>query len=73
MPLFKEMVTRIRSGAALASNLQEAAERFKESSLAQELFGKEFVDHFANTRIWEWRQAQEAVTDWELKRYFEII
>jgi glutamine synthetase len=25
------------------------------------------------TREWEWRQFQDAVTDWELKRYFEII
>ena len=24
-------------------------------------------------RDWEWRQWQDAVTDWELKRYFEII
>ena len=32
-----------------------------------------FVDHFAATREWEHRQWQDAVTDWELKRYFEII
>jgi len=31
------------------------------------------VSHFVQTRDWEWRQAQQAVTDWELKRYFEII
>ena len=37
------------------------------------LLGAEFVDHFAKTREWEWRQFQDAVTDWELKRYFEII
>ena len=30
-------------------------------------------DHLVRTRDWEWRQAQLAVTDWELKRYFEII
>ena len=32
-----------------------------------------FVEHFAATREWEHRQWQDAVTDWELKRYFEII
>ena len=33
----------------------------------------ESVDPFAATREWEWRQWQDAVTDWELRRYFEII
>ena len=27
----------------------------------------------SRTREWEWRQSLDAVTDWELKRYFEII
>jgi glutamine synthetase len=45
----------------------------KTSKLAEELFGKEFVQHFVQTREWEWRQFSKVVTDWELKRYFEII
>jgi glutamine synthetase len=45
----------------------------KISPLAKELFGDEFVDHFVGTREWECRQYAKAVTDWELKRYFEII
>jgi glutamine synthetase len=32
-----------------------------------------FVAHFTGTREWEWRQFSKVVTDWELKRYFEII
>jgi glutamine synthetase len=43
------------------------------STVAKQLFGDAFVDHFTRTREWEWRQFQNAVTDWELKRYFEII
>ena len=35
--------------------------------------GDTFVDHFAATREWDWRQWLDGVTDWELKRYFEII
>ena len=31
------------------------------------------LDHYAATRDWEWRQWLDGVTDWELKRYFEII
>ena len=46
---------------------------FQASELARDWFGDLFVDHFAATREWEWRQWQDAVTDWELKRYFEII
>jgi glutamine synthetase len=42
-------------------------------ALAREILGDEFVDHFAATREWEWRQFQDAVTDWELRRYFEVI
>jgi glutamine synthetase len=57
----------------LPRNLHEAAERFAASKLARDLFGAAFVDHFAATREWEWRRFQDAVTDWELRRYFEII
>ena len=34
---------------------------------------QEFIEHFAATREWEWRQFSKVVTDWELKRYLEII
>ncbi|HEY4186590.1 MAG TPA: glutamine synthetase family protein [Polyangia bacterium] len=57
----------------LPRNLAEATERFDGSAIARELFGDAFVDHFATSRRWEWRQYGKAVTDWERKRYFEII
>ncbi len=60
-------------GEKLPTNLYEAALKFKNSELARELFGDFFVEHFAQSRLWEWRQFQESITDWELKRYFEII
>ena len=53
--------------------LIETTRNFKNSKLARDWFGDDFVDHFAATREWEWRQSLDAVTDWELKRYFEII
>lgn len=58
---------------SLAGNLQKSTGMMRDSSLAEELFGKEFVDHFCATREWEWRQFSRQVTDWELRRYFEII
>ena len=54
-------------------SLIETTRIFQASELARDWFGDLFVDHFAATREWEWRQWQDAVTDWELKRYFEII
>jgi len=57
----------------LPHDLQEATAIMKKSELAEELFGADFVDHFVRTREWEWQQYSQAVTDWELKRYFEVI
>lgn len=57
----------------LPTSLLEATGKMHESRIARELFGDEFVDHFVSTRIWECRQFAPVVTDWELKRYFEII
>ncbi|MCB6182881.1 glutamine synthetase [Leeia sp. TBRC 13508] len=57
----------------LPNTLWEAAQRFKGSEAARILFGDAFVEHFAATREWEEREFRRHVTDWELKRYFEII
>jgi glutamine synthetase len=54
-------------------SLLETTKNFRASDIARDWFGDTFVDHFAATREWEHRQWQDAVTDWELKRYFEII
>ena len=62
-----------RSNGILPGNLWEATQAMKQSPLAAELFGDGFVDHFTRTREWEWRQFAKVVTDWELKRYMEII
>jgi len=53
--------------------LMETTKIFRQSAVARDWLGEEFVDHFAATRDWEWRQWLDGVTDWELKRYFEII
>jgi glutamine synthetase len=64
---------RDESATRLPSTLHDAATRLAESRIARELFGEPFVEHFANTRLWEWRQSQAAVSSWEIERYFEII
>lgn len=57
----------------LPASLNEATALMKTSAIATELFGKAFTDHFIRTREWEWGQFMKKVTDWELKRYFEIV
>ncbi|MEI7514340.1 MAG: glutamine synthetase family protein [Betaproteobacteria bacterium] len=53
--------------------LVETNRIFERSAIARDWLGDGFVDHFAATRDWEWRQWLDGVTDWEMKRYFEII
>ncbi|HEX2676056.1 MAG TPA: glutamine synthetase family protein [Polyangiales bacterium] len=57
----------------LPRSLDEATDRLAASKIAPEILGKEFVEHFVASRRWEWRQFLDAVTDFELKRYFEVI
>ena len=62
-----------KSNGFLPANLLEASLKMRNSQLANELFGEGFTDHFTNTRIWEWKEYMKSISDWELKRYFEII
>jgi hypothetical protein len=69
----------VRNHKALADverafrSLIETTRIFLCSEIARDGLGHDRVDHFAATREREWRQWQDAVKDWELKRYFEII
>ena len=55
------------------TNLSEAAKRLRASRAAESLFGRTFIEHFASTREWEDIEYRRQVTDWQLRRYFEII
>ncbi len=62
------------TGIRLAKSLKEATERFAaKGSVAREVLGDEFVEHFEGTREHEMRLWDEAVTDWEVRRYIEIV
>jgi glutamine synthetase len=58
---------------SLPRTLFDAARKLKRSEVAKELFGQEFVQHYAASREWEEREFRKHVSDWELERYFEII
>ena len=64
-------------------SLREASDVFKSSEAAKEVFGTQFVNHFSMSRDWENSQYENQrklfeknsaeISQWELKRYFEII
>ncbi|MBD1391981.1 glutamine synthetase family protein [Mucilaginibacter glaciei] len=62
-----------KTNGSLHTNLFDASTAMQNSAVAKELFGDGFVEHFTQTRLWEHRQYAKSVSDWELKRYFEII
>ncbi|KAI6099903.1 hypothetical protein EDD16DRAFT_1697328 [Pisolithus croceorrhizus] len=44
----------------------------RSGSVAREVFGDEFVDHFGGTRVHEVSLWNAAVTNWEVERYLEL-
>jgi glutamine synthetase len=60
-------------GAALPTSLSEAIGEFERGVVARQAFGDEFVDHYLATRRWERDRHREAVSDWELRRYFDRV
>ena len=59
--------------AMLPKSLKEATQLFSNSTWAKKLWGENFVSHYSTTRLWEESEYQKHISDWELKRYFEII
>lgn len=58
----------------LAKDLKEATTLFMApDSLAREVLGDEFVDHFGMTRLHEIKLWEQVVTEWEVTRYLEVV
>lgn len=57
----------------LSNNLRDAISPFLQSKEAMEVFGSDFVQHYAASREWEAREYERSINDWQLRRYFEII
>ena len=51
-----------QSHGRLPATLEKATQSMKESGMAREILGEDFVDHFTRTREWEWRQHLKSVT-----------
>ena len=68
-----EVADGLPEALRFSPTLRHAADRLAASDMARELFGTAFVDHYAASRLWESRQAERHVDDWQLSRYFEIV
>jgi len=62
-----------QSELRLPRTLREAVSRLARCAEAPQVLGEAFVDHYVRTREWEARQYEKAVTEWELRRYFESV
>ncbi len=76
-PMFRGDAYRPDAAHALSTRLPrrlgEAVELFEASAFAREAFGSQVVDHYAHFFRTEERAHEQAVTDWERRRYFEQI
>ncbi|ORZ00166.1 hypothetical protein BCR43DRAFT_484775 [Syncephalastrum racemosum] len=62
------------AGEALPKSLLEAMLAMEaKGSIARQVLGDEFVEHYCKTRRHEWNLWQESVTTFELERYLELI
>jgi glutamine synthetase len=59
----------------LPATLGEAVRAFGQDAFALRAFGDDVVAHYAEAGRWEWERflAPEAVTEWERRRYFDVI
>jgi glutamine synthetase len=59
----------------LPATLGESVASFRDSAFAQAALGADVVAHYAEAGRWEWERflAPDAVTEWERRRYFEVI
>jgi glutamine synthetase len=68
-----DVADRLVGAERFPVTLREAAGRFAASAAARTLFGDAFVDHYVASRLWESREYERSLNDWQLDRYFEII
>jgi glutamine synthetase len=61
------------NGNDLPGSLAEATQLLAKDKIAPKVLGKAFTEHYVATRDWEVREFRKAVTNWELRRYFETV
>ncbi len=72
-PMFEGDVYSARDLPSIPTSLEQALELFRESEFAKKSFGEDVHRHYIRFFEVEIESFQAAVTDWELRRYFERI
>lgn len=62
-----------KSTTVLPRRLGDAADTLADSEFAKQAFGEDVVEHYAHFYRTEAKAYETSVTDWERKRYFEMI
>jgi glutamine synthetase len=57
----------------LPDNLKEAIELLKEDKLMKETLGDHIFNKFVELKNKEWEEFKKTVTEWEIKKYINII
>jgi glutamine synthetase len=57
----------------LPTSLEAAVGRFEASEVARRFLGDHFVEFYAASRRWEIEQFRTQPTDWEIRRYLELV
>ena len=72
-PLFKGNAYETPGLPEVPKTLHEALDEFEHSKILRQLFGEEVITHYAHAGRLEQAAYDQAVTCWELNRYFERI
>jgi glutamine synthetase len=72
-PVFEGDVYQAQQLPRVPSTLREAIELFANSKFANQVLGDEVVEHYVQYFRTEQAAFDNAVTDWERRRYFERI
>jgi len=57
----------------LPSSLSDALDALASGHILRDAFGDEFIDHYLTIKRAEVRRYEAAVTDWEMKEYFDLF
>ena len=72
-PVFRGDVYAAKDVRHVPRTLPEAIEAFENSDFARKAFGDDVVRHYVHFARTEQEKFDKAVTDWELRRYFERV
>lgn len=72
-PFIEANAYELEKPPSLHRNLTQATDAFESSKAARALFGDDVVNHYTGVARWEEKEFEKYVTDWERRRYFELV